>query len=551
MLKAIAVVLGGGGGTPGGTNGQIQYNNAGSFGGFTTSGDATINTALGTLTLATVNGNVGSFGSSTSIPSFTVNAKGLITAASGNAVIAPAGTLTGTTLAANVVSSSLTSVGTLTNLTVTNPIVGSITNIESANEATDTSCFPLFITASGTQTLQPKNNTGLIFNSSTGALGAVTLVSSVSTGTAPLTVASTTKVTNLNADLLDGKDTGTSGNTIPLLDGTNTWSGTQTMGTTTKLQLTDANAFINASSSGNLVVQGSTNTAIGVVGNTDLGDGTLRTFYPNTDNKIDLGDGSHRFNSLYVGQITITDATNIVLSASTGTIIGTSTSQKLGFFNATPIVQVGATIDLGVVLSNLGLRAAGTAYTITTSGAVALTGTVTSNTLALKAGGAAGNTAKSGGVIFDHFADASNGTTVETDLYSDTLAASTFGTNGDKVCAEYAGTFVGDATSTQRLKAYFGGTLIFDSGALGIGVSTVYWALFITCIRESASNVRCAVALNTSFATLNAYATYTKVTGLTLTNTQILKITGTAAGATGGSNQITASEGYVEWKSAA
>ena len=65
-------------------------------------------------TLATVNANVGSFGSSTAIPVFTVNGKGLITAASTAAVIAPAGTLTGTTLASNVVSSSLTSVGTLT-----------------------------------------------------------------------------------------------------------------------------------------------------------------------------------------------------------------------------------------------------------------------------------------------------------------------------------------------------------------------------------------------------------------------------------------------------
>jgi hypothetical protein len=88
----------------------------------TNTGDQTITltsdvTGSGTgsfaTTLATVNSNVGSFGSSTSIPTFTVNAKGLITAASGNVVIAPAGTLTGTTLASNVVTTSATTVGTL------------------------------------------------------------------------------------------------------------------------------------------------------------------------------------------------------------------------------------------------------------------------------------------------------------------------------------------------------------------------------------------------------------------------------------------------------
>lgn len=75
-------------------------------------GDATASgPGSAVLTLATVNSDTGSFGSSTSIPSFTVNAKGLITAASGNAVVAPAGTLSGTTLNSTVVSSSLTSLG--------------------------------------------------------------------------------------------------------------------------------------------------------------------------------------------------------------------------------------------------------------------------------------------------------------------------------------------------------------------------------------------------------------------------------------------------------
>lgn len=46
--------------------------------------------------------------------------------------------------------------------------------IESANEATDTTCFPLFVTASGTVQLQPKNNTGLTYNSNTNNLSCTT-----------------------------------------------------------------------------------------------------------------------------------------------------------------------------------------------------------------------------------------------------------------------------------------------------------------------------------------------------------------------------------------
>lgn len=81
------------------------------------SGDATTSGAA--LTLATVNSNTGTFGSASQVGTFTVNGKGLITAASNVAITAAAGTLTGTTLNSTVVTSSLTSVGTLGSLTVT------------------------------------------------------------------------------------------------------------------------------------------------------------------------------------------------------------------------------------------------------------------------------------------------------------------------------------------------------------------------------------------------------------------------------------------------
>jgi hypothetical protein len=86
--------------------------------------------------------------------------------------------------------------------------------IQSINEATDTTCFPLFISASGTQSLQPLNNTALTFNSNTGALGA-TSFSGAGTGLTGTAASLTAGTVTLNANLT-GEATSSGSNAVTL-----------------------------------------------------------------------------------------------------------------------------------------------------------------------------------------------------------------------------------------------------------------------------------------------------------------------------------------------
>lgn len=144
-----------------------------------------------------------------------------------------------------------------------------------------------------------------------------------------------------------------------------------------------------------------------------------------------------------------------------------------------------------------------------------------------------------GGTIFNSFTDVSttntNGT--EDDLYTYTTVANTLAIDGDSMFQKEHVQFVSSATAARRLKKYFAGTLIFDSGMVTLTLGGEF-VIETTIIRESATVVRVSVNVVTTSASSVPYATYTRITGLTLTGTNILKTTGIASGTGAASGDI-------------
>jgi hypothetical protein len=190
----------------GGSNGLCLYVNSGVVGQepcapssiTSLTGDVTaIGPGATVATLATVNANVGTFGGVGLAPTFTVNAKGLITSASNTSVTVNASNLTGTTLASNVVTSSLTTVGTIGTGTWQGTAVtgtyggtgvnnGSDTitlggNVSTAGAFTTSGSFPIILTATGsTNVTLPVS--GTLVNSSVATLSNLTSIGTIGTG---------------------------------------------------------------------------------------------------------------------------------------------------------------------------------------------------------------------------------------------------------------------------------------------------------------------------------------------------------------------------------
>lgn len=158
--------------------------------------------------------------------------------------------------------------------------------------------------------------------------------------------------------------------------------------------------------------------------------------------------------------------------------------------------------------------------------------------------------AKIGGFIFDHYTDTTVGG-AEADIYTATTVANALGRNGDKIIAEYGGNFVTVGTELTQLKVYFAGTAIWDSTGVAPTTGTTSWRVWVEIIRVSSTVVRYTVSLNTTGASGFVYCTVGELTGLTLSGTNILKITGTSSGVGSGSGDIIGKMGYVRWAPAA
>jgi hypothetical protein len=111
---------------------------------FTTAGTVGTNLSTTGVTAASV-------GSASYVSQFTVDAKGRITSANSISITAPAGTLTGTTLASGITASSLTSFGA--GIALGTPISGNLTNCT----------FPT-LNQSTTGRAYPRNNAGTDIN---------------------------------------------------------------------------------------------------------------------------------------------------------------------------------------------------------------------------------------------------------------------------------------------------------------------------------------------------------------------------------------------------
>jgi hypothetical protein len=359
---------------PGGTLGvtAITWNNF-SVGGVYFAGTGLNLSGGDTFNISNTTVAAGSYGSGSAVGTFTVNAQGQLTAASDTNVAIAATQITSGTIDSARLSgtySGITGVGTLTNLTVSNPITGSITgNAGTATTATTaTSATTATNIAGGAAASIPvQTGAGVTSFLAVGTNGQVLTIAGGVPSYATPTTGTVTSVTGT------GTVSGIS------LSGTVTSSGSLTLGGTLDLSAppTIGNTTPNTGAFTTLTVDD--NTTLGS-SNADTVDFVARVsseFSPATDNAFDLGRIGHEWRDLFIDGTAnidslVADTADINAGTIDNTTIGTTTAAaaKVTTLDVTSTLALNG--DTGV-----------SGYVLTSNGASAPTWQANANGLAI------------------------------------------------------------------------------------------------------------------------------------------------------------------------
>jgi len=336
----------------------IQFSSAGAY---TAGTGLTLTGTQFSITNTTV--TAGSYGNGDRIASFTVNQQGQLTAAS-NVVNAPnAANLTGTALASGIVTSSLTSVGTLSSLTVTNKVTagqlqgdgGNISNIQGAN-------------VSGAVAYATTANSVAGANVS-GAVGLATYATTANSVAGANVSGAVAYATTANS-VAGGNVSGQVGNA--LVAGTvytNAQPNITSVGTLTNLAVTGnitsgnfVGVFANGNSNVNIPAANG-NINISAVGNANIlvitGTGVNVSGTLNATGNANVGNIGATTAVVTTGNITtvngnIANASTVVANGSNGVVFANS---------HTISGAASGNVNVATVLGNLGLRSVASTYT--------------------------------------------------------------------------------------------------------------------------------------------------------------------------------------------